>query len=117
MIQQASSRKAVIWDAIVLGAAILAMVVAGAYHFSVAATRTGGAIVARYDEAAIQDETDGVGTNPAANGSIIIECMAFGDRVVPDVGPSKDSTTPVLVTVPRYQLGPSTCWHDPHQRS
>jgi hypothetical protein len=110
MVQQAWSRTAIIGDAILLAAAILFTIVAGAYHLNVAAARSADAQLATYDE------TDGV-ANPAADGSIIIECMALGDRTVPDLGESRDGLTPLLVSVPRYQIGPSTCWHDPHKRS
>ena len=117
MVHQGRSPTTVIWDAILLGSAIVVTIVAGAYHLNEAAARPAGIPIASYGETASLDETDGVGSNPAADGSIIIECMALGDRAVPAVGASRDGATPLLVTVPRYQLGPSTCWHDPHQRS
>src|ERR1700682_3577745 len=115
MVQQAWSRTAIIGDAILLAAAILVTIVAGAYHLNVTAARSAGNQFASFDE------TDGV-ANPGADGSIIIECMALGgkivgDRAAPDLGESRDSLTPLLVSIPRYQIGPSTCWHDPHKRS
>ena len=114
MVQQAWSRIAIVGDAILLAAAVVFTIVAGAYHINGAAARTADTYIASYDDT---DQTDGIGTNPAANGSIIIECMAYGDRVVPDVGKSRGSLTPLLVSMPRYQLGPSRCWQDPHKRS
>jgi hypothetical protein len=114
MAQQAWSRTAIVGDAILLAAAVLFTIVAGAYHISEAAARNADAYIASYDDT---DQTDGIGTNPAADGSIVIECMAYGDRVVPDIGESRGSLTPLLVSVPRYQLGPSKCWPDPHKRS
>jgi len=112
-VQQAWSRAAIVGDAILLAAAVLFTIVAGAYHVSEAAARNADVNIASYDDT---DQTDGIGTNPA-NGSIIIECMALGDRVVPDLGAPRGSLTPLLVSMPRYQLGPSKCWQDPHKRS
>jgi hypothetical protein len=110
MVQQAWSRTAIVWDAILLGAAVLVTIVAGAYHLNEAAARTAGTPIASYGE------TDGV-ANPATDGSVIIECMVLGDRAVPDLGERRGGLTPLLVSIPRYQIGPSTCWHDPHKRS
>ena len=114
MVQQAWSRAAIVGDAILLAAAVLFTIVAGAYHISEAAARNADVNIASYDDT---DQTDGIGTGPAANGSIIIECMALGDRVVPDLGEPRGSLTPLLVSMPRYQLGPSKCWQDPHKGS
>jgi hypothetical protein len=108
MIQQAWSRTAIVWDAILLGGAVLITIVAGAYQLSQGATISGGR--SSYKVA------DGLDASPA-DGSIIIECMALGDRAAPDLGASRDSLTPLLVTIPRYQLGPSKCWSDEHKTS
>jgi len=110
MINQALSRTSIVWDAVLLGAAILITIVAGAYHLSEAATLGVGAPLARYH---VADELD---ANPG-DGSIIIECMALGDRASAEAGEARDATTPLLVTLPRYQLGPSRCWHGEHNGS
>ena len=110
MINQALSRTSVVWDAVLLGAAILITIVAGAYHLTEAATLVAGAPLARYQ---VADELD---ANPG-DGSIIIECMALGDRASAEAGEVRDATTPLLVTLPRYQLGPSKCWHGEHNGS
>jgi hypothetical protein len=113
MVQQGWSRTAIVGDAILLAVAILFTIVAGTYHISEAAARNADVDIVGYDDT---DQTDGIGTNPA-NSSIIIECMALGDRVVPDLGEPRISVTPLLVSMPRYQIGPSRCWQDPHKRS
>ena len=110
MINQALSRTSIVWDAVLLGAAIVITIVAGAYHLSEAATLGAGAPLARYH---VADELD---ANPG-DGSIIIECMALGDRASAEVGVARDATTPLLVTLPRYQLGPSRCWPNEHKGS
>jgi len=110
MINQALSRTSIVWDAVLLGAAIVITIVAGAYHLSEAATLGAGAPLARYH---VADELD---ANPG-DGSIIIECMALGDRASAEVGAARDATTPLLVTLPRYQLGPSRCWPNEHKGS
>ena len=114
MVQEACSRTMIIADALLLAGAILFTIIAGAYHLNEAAARSAATRIASYDDT---DQTDGIGTNPAAHRSIIIECMALGDRVVPDLGEQRGNLTPLLVSVPRYQLGPSTCWQDPHEQS
>jgi hypothetical protein len=117
MVQQASSRTAIVWDAILLGGAILITVVAGAYQLSQRAEIS--AVPFGYKVA------DGVGSYKLAravdaspaDGSIIIECMALGDRVAPYLGASRDGLSPLLVTIPAYQLGPSKCWPEEHKQS
>jgi hypothetical protein len=104
------SRTSIVWDAALLGAAILITIVAGAYHLTEAATLGAGAPLARYH---VADELD---ANPG-DGSIIIECMALGDRASAEAREARDATTPLLVTLPRYQLGPSRCWHGEHNGS
>jgi len=110
MINQALSRTSIVWDALLLEAAILITIVAGAYHQTEAATLGAGAPLARYH---VPDELD---ANPG-DGSIIIECMALGDRASAEAGEARDATTPLLVTLPRYQLGPSRCWSGEHNGS
>ena|SRR5262249_49367250 len=114
MTQKARARLWTFGDAILIAGAILFTIIAGAYYIRDAAARNADAYIASYDDS---DQTDGIGTNPAANGSIVIECMAYDDRVVPDLGEKRDSLTPLLVSMPRYQLGPSKCWQDPHKQS
>jgi hypothetical protein len=111
MIKQALARTSIVWDAALLGGAILITIVAGAYHLSEAATLGAGAPLARYH---VADEMD---ANPTDDGSIIIECMALGDRASAEVGESRDTSTPLLVTLPRRQLGPSSCWSGEHKGS
>jgi hypothetical protein len=43
--------------------------------------------------------------------------MALGDRAAAEAGSARDAATPLLVTFPRYQLGPSKCWSDEHKGS
>jgi hypothetical protein len=90
MIKQALARTSIVWQAATLGA---------------------GAPLARYH---VADEMD---ANPTDDGSIIIECMALGDRASAEVGESRDASTPLLVTLPRRQLGPSSCWSGEHKGS
>jgi hypothetical protein len=111
MVKQALSRTAIVWDAVLLGSAILITIVAGAYHLTEAATLGAGAPLARYH---VADELD---ANPTDDGAIIIECMALGDRAAAEAGSARDAATPLLVTFPRYQLGPSKCWSDEHKGS
>src|SRR5262249_39627506 len=79
---QTRARMGIAGDAILIAAAVVFTIVAGAYHVHDAAACNIDTAIASYDDA---DQTDGMGTNPAANGSIVIECMAYGDRVVPDL--------------------------------
>jgi hypothetical protein len=114
MTRQAGARIETIGDAVLIAAAVLFTIVAGAYHVHEAAARNVNTAIVHYDDT---DQTDGIGTDPATHGPVIIECMAYGDRVVPGLGASRDSLTPLLVSMPRYQLGPSNCWQDPHKQS
>jgi hypothetical protein len=109
MVKHALSRTSIVWDAALLGAAILITIVAGAYHLTEAATLGAGAPLARYH---VADEID---ANPTDGRSIIIECMALGDRASAEAG--ENAATPLLVTLPRYQLGPSRCWPGEHKGS
>src|SRR5258705_10840555 len=79
---KALSRTSIVWDAALLGAAILITIVAGAYHLTEAATLGAGAPLARYH---VADELD---ANPG-DGSIIIECMALGDRASAEAGEAR----------------------------
>ena len=114
MTREAPARIETVGDAVLIAAAVLFTIVAGAYHVHEAAARNVDTAIVRYDDT---DQIDGIGTDPAALGPVIIECMAYRDRVVPDLGESRDSLTPLLVSMPRYQLGPSKCWQDPHKQS
>ena len=51
--------------------------------------------------------------DPTDDGSIIIECVALGNRLI--TGSSASEHGWRLAGVPKYPLGPSKCWPD-HQK-
>jgi hypothetical protein len=48
--------------------------------------------------------------DPTDNGSIIIECVALGDRLITGESGSAPGSQWRPAGVPRYPLGPSNCW-------
>ena len=53
--------------------------------------------------------------DPTDDGSIIIECVALGNRLTMGASESEQGSNWALVGVPRYPLRPSKCW-PPDQR-
>ena len=48
--------------------------------------------------------------DPTDDGSIIIECVALGNRLITGENGSAQGSQWRLAGVPRYPLGPSNCW-------
>jgi hypothetical protein len=48
--------------------------------------------------------------DPTDDGSIIIECVALGNRMISGFGGSEQNSAWQPAGVPRWPLGPSNCW-------
>jgi hypothetical protein len=57
---------------------------------------------------------DKVESDPTDDGSIIIECVALGNRLTTGASGLEEASQRRLVGVPRFPLGPSKCWPE-HQ--
>ena len=54
---------------------------------------------------------------PTDDGSIIIECVGFDGRMMPDANKADTASTLYAVSMPQHPLGPSKCWSGEHKRS
>ena len=111
MDKQAWSRQAiVVAAAVALAAAVPPTMKAHAYPFGY---RIGGyQVTTGADGGSTVDEAA-----PTDDGSIIIECVGFDGRMMPDANEADTASTLHAVSMPRHPLGPSKCWSGEHKRS
>jgi hypothetical protein len=106
----AGSRMATVWAAALLAlvTTMPAMKVGGTYAPDHRLAGPGLHAVASGIAAKVEPD-------PTDDGSIIIECVALGDRLITGASGSEPGSQWRLAGVPRYPLGPSSCW-PPDQR-
>jgi hypothetical protein len=109
MDKQAWSRQAiVVAAAVVLAAAMPLAMKAHAYPFG----HAGYQVTVGADGGAAVEKAD-----PTDDGSIIIECVGFDGRMMPDANKADTASTLYAVSMPQHPLGPSKCWSGEHKRS
>ena len=105
MPEQAWSRSAMICAAVVVALAATMPVIKGygAYSPDHRLAGSGHHLVT-------SDVADKVEPDPTDDGSIVIECVALGNRLTTGASGSEEGSQWRLAGVPRYPLGPSKCW-------
>ena len=112
MDKQAWSRQAIVAAAaVVLAAAVPLTMNAHAYPFG-HRIGVGYQVTMGADGGSAVDKAD-----PTDDGSIIIECVGFDGRMMPDANEADTASTLHAVSMPRHPLGPSKCWSGEHKRS
>jgi len=108
MDKQAWSRQAiVVAAAVVLAAAMPLTMKAHTHPF-----RAGYQVTMGADGGSAVEKAD-----PTDDGSIIIECVGFDGRMMPDANKADTASTLYAVSMPQHPLGPSKCWSGEHKRS
>jgi len=103
MPEQAWWRSAMICTAVVVALAATMPVINGYGAYSPDHTFAGSG-----QHVVTSDVADKVEPDPTDDGSIIIECVALGNRLITGASGSEQDWR--LVGVPQYPLGPSKCW-------
>jgi hypothetical protein len=106
MDKQAWSRQAIV--------AVAAVVLAAAVPLTMKAHRIGAGyqVTMGADRGSAVDKAD-----PTDDGSIIIECVGFDVRMMPDANEADTASTLHAVSMPQHPLGPSQCRSGEHKRS